>query len=39
MSLPRNPKLLGTIVLSVVFFILLAAAPARTADSGAPWLF
>ena len=39
MSLPRNPKLLGTIVLSVAFFILLAAAPARTADSGTTWLF
>ena len=39
MSLPRNPKLLGPIVLSVAFFILLAAAPARTADSGTTWLF
>jgi tricorn protease len=38
MSLPQNRNLSWTIGLSLCFLVLLAAAPARTADSGAPWL-
>ena len=39
MSLPRNRKLSWTIGLSLSLLVLLATAPAKTADSGAPWLF
>ena len=38
MSLPQNRSPLWTIGLSLCFLVLLAAAPAGTAESGAPWL-